>query len=300
MSEPRAVPGGMPSVAPFSDGAPPIIEVRDVSYRYDASRPPVLDRVNLTIARGEFVAFIGPNGAGKTTLAKTFNGILTPTEGQVFLEGRESRSAGIDALARIVGYVYQNPDHQIFARTVKDEVAFGPRHLGMSAAEVGRAVSQALALVGMRDDAEADPFLLGRGKRQKLAVASVLAIGSPVLVVDEPTTGLDLQGSLSILHLLREWNADGRTVVIITHDMNIVAEFARRTVVLAEGRILADGQTREVLTDQALLARALITAPQITRLAQNLDARLGFPRDILTVSEFLAALRQRLGMKETG
>jgi len=300
MMEARAVPGQLRSVQSFSDTAPPIIEVRDVSYRYDARKPPVLDRVNLTIARGEFVAFIGPNGAGKTTLAKTFNGILTPTEGQVFLEGRESRAAGIDALARIVGYVYQNPDHQIFARTVRDEVAFGPRHLGMSSEDVGRAVSQALALVGMQDDAEADPFLLGRGKRQKLAVASVIAIGSPVLVVDEPTTGLDLQGSLSILHLLREWNEDGRTVVIITHDMNIVAEFARRTVVVAEGRILADGPTRQVLTDQALLARALVTAPQITRLAQNLDERLGFPRDILTVGEFRTALRHRMGIEDRG
>lgn len=300
MMEARAVPGHLRSVQSFSDTAAPIIEVRDVSYRYDPRRSPVLDCVNLTIARGEFVAFIGPNGAGKTTLAKTFNGILTPTEGQVLLQGRESRATGMDALARIVGYVYQNPDHQIFARTVKDEVAFGPRHLGMAAEEIGRAVTRALALVGMEDDAEADPFLLGRGKRQKLAVASVIAIGSPVLVVDEPTTGLDLQGSLSILHLLREWNADGRTVVIITHDMDIVSEFARRTVVMVEGRIVADGPTREVLTDQALLARAMVTAPQITRLAQKLDARFGFPRDILTVGEFRTALRHHLGLEERG
>jgi energy-coupling factor transport system ATP-binding protein len=121
-----------------------------------------------------------------------------------------------------------------------------------------------------------------------------------VLVVDEPTTGLDLQGALGILRLLREWNAAGRTVVIITHDMNIVAEFARRTVIVADGRILADAATRLVLTDQALLARACIAAPQITRLAQSLDERLGLPRDILTVGEFRAALRQRLDMKETG
>lgn len=295
---PEASPITVPrSLEPTGGGAPPIIEVRDVFYQYDASRAPVLNGVSLSIARGEFVALIGPNGAGKTTLAKTFNGMLTPTDGQVFLDGRESRSAGIDVLASIVGYVYQNPDHQIFARTVKEEVAFGPRHLGMPALEIDRAVNEALALVGMQDDAETDPFLLGRGKRQKLAVASVIAIGSPVLVVDEPTTGLDLQGSLSILHLLRQWNAAGRTVVIITHDMSVVAEFARRTVVVAEGRILADGPTRQVLTDQALLARACIKAPQITRLAQNLDARLGFPRDILTVDDFRAALRQQLGVK---
>ncbi|MEJ7803480.1 MAG: ABC transporter ATP-binding protein, partial [Candidatus Limnocylindria bacterium] len=215
------------------------------------------------------------------------NGILTPTEGQVFLEGRESRAAGIDALARIVGYVYQNPDHQIFARTVRDEVAFGPRHLGMSSEDVGRAVSQALALVGMQDDAEADPFLLGRGKRQKLAVASVIAIGSPVLVVDEPTTGLDLQGALSILHLLREWNKDGRTVVIITHDMNIVAEYAQRVVVMANGTIVADGPPADVFVQEAALKDAFLRPPQAFRIARQRPDLFG---DALTVDQAVSAL----------
>ncbi len=278
----------------MSEAAEAIITVRDVSYRYEGDAPPALEHVSLTIRRGEFLAFIGQNGAGKTTLAKTFNGILMPTSGQVIVDGHETRAAGLDVLARIVGYCYQNPDHQIFSSTVREEIAFGPRNLGLPAAEVAQAVEQALKLVGMEKDAETYPFMLGRGQRQKLAVASVLAMGSPVLVVDEPTTGLDLRGSLSIMDLLRRWHADGRTIIIITHDMNIVAEYAARTVVMAGGRVVADGPTREVLTNQPVLAQAFIKTPQITRLAQSLNGQFGFPRDILTVKEFQEALKQRL------
>jgi energy-coupling factor transport system ATP-binding protein len=278
----------------------PIIEVRDVSYHYEGNPAPALDHVSLTICQGEFVAFVGQNGAGKTTLAKTFNGILTPTSGEVIVDGRETRAAGLDILARIVGYVYQNPDHQIFSTTVKEEVAFGPRNLGLSPEEVDRAVQHALELVEMQAEADAYPLLLGRGQRQKVAVASVIAMGSPVLVVDEPTTGLDLRGSLGIMHLLRQWNEAGRTIIIITHDMNIVAEFAPRTVVMAQARILADGPTRQVLTNQDLLAQAFIKAPQITRLAQRLNGHHGFPGDVLTVKEFYAELKRRLVVPQGG
>jgi energy-coupling factor transport system ATP-binding protein len=282
------------------EAAFPIIEVRDVTYLYEGTQAAALDHVSLTLQRGEFVAFIGQNGAGKTTLAKTFNGILLPTRGEVIVEGHETRAAGLDVLARIVGYVYQNPDHQIFSNTVKEEVAFGPRNLGLPPEEVNKTVQHALELVDMLKDADTYPFLLGRGQRQKLAVASVIAMGSPVLVVDEPTTGLDLQGSLNIMELLRQWNADGRTIIIITHDMRIVAEYARRTVVMAQGRVLANGPTREVLTDQGMLAQAFLKAPQITRLAQNLNGRFGLPRDVLTVKEFYKAVKERLNQRPGG
>jgi energy-coupling factor transporter ATP-binding protein EcfA2 len=278
----------------MAEKAAPVISVRDVSYRYEGDAPPALDHVSLTIDAGEFVAFVGQNGAGKTTLAKTFNGILMPTTGDVYVQGKETRAAGLDVLARIVGYVYQNPDHQIFANTVRDEVAFGPRNLGLSPAAIDQAVKQALELVGMQSEADTYPFMLGRGQRQKLAVASVVAMGSPVLVVDEPTTGLDLQGAQNIMQLLRQWNADGRTIIIITHDMNLVAEYAQRTVVMARGHVLADGPTRSVLTQQAVLAQAFLKAPQVTRVAQSLNPRLGFPTDVLTVAEFHAALKNCL------
>jgi len=284
----------------MGEKADPVISVRDISYRNEGDTPPALDHVSLTIQAGEFVALVGQNGAGKTTLAKTFNGILMPTQGEVYVQGKETRAAGLDVLARIVGYVYQNPDHQIFSNTVRDEVAFGPRNLGLSPDEINRAVQQALELVGMQTEADTYPFMLGRGQRQKLAVASVIAMGSPVLVVDEPTTGLDLQGAQGIMHLLRQWNEDGRTIVIITHDMNIVAEYAQRTVVMARGHVLADGPTRSVLTQQAVLAQAFLKAPQVTRLAQSLDPRLGFPTDVLTVAEFQAALKERLAMRQGG
>lgn len=284
----------------MGDPVEPVISVRDVSYRYEGDTPPAIDHVSLTINPGEFVAFVGQNGAGKTTLAKTFNGILMPTAGEVYVQGKETRSAGLDVLARIVGYVYQNPDHQIFANTVRDEVAFGPRNLGLAPEALNQTVAQALELVGMQAEADTYPFMLGRGQRQKLAVASVIAMGSPVLVVDEPTTGLDLQGAQGIMHLLRQWNADGRTIVIITHDMNIVAEYALRTVVMARGRVLADGPTRSVLTQQTVLAQAFLKAPQVTRVAQSLDPQLGFPTDVLTVAEFRAAINDRLALRQGG
>lgn len=280
----------------------PIIEVQDVSYRYEGSEdaPPALNHVSLSISKGDFIAFAGQNGAGKTTLAKTFNGIHRPTEGRVIVDGNDTSATSLDTLARIVGYCYQNPDHQIFSNTVREEVAFGPRNLGLSSQEINQAVERSLELVGMQDDADKYPFLLGRGERQKLAVASIIAMGSPVLVVDEPTTGLDLKGSLSIMDLLRRWNEDGRTIIIITHDMNIIAEYALRTVVMAQGQILIDGPTREALTDPAVLAKAYLKPPQITQLAQNLDARFGFPRDVITVKEFKSALQQHLNHRSGG
>ena len=272
----------------------PVIEVRDVSYRYEGSDVNVLDHVNLTICRGDFVALIGQNGAGKTTLAKTFNGLFRPTTGDLLVGGQNTRTAGLARLARLVGYVYQNPDHQIFARSVRDEVAFGPRNLGLSTAEITAAVDHALELVEMTHEADSYPFVLGRGQRQKLAVASVIAMGSPVMVVDEPTTGLDLRGALNIMNLLRRWNASGRTIIVITHDMDIVAEYANRCIVMINGKVAADGNTRSVLTDEAVLTEAHLTLPRITKIAQMIDSRHNFPTDVLTVQEFRAALAERL------
>ena len=271
----------------------PIVEALRASFRYAGSESNALESVDLTIARGEFLAFVGQNGAGKTTLAKLFNGLLTPTAGDVIVEGRSTRKMGIDFLSKIVGYCYQNPDHQIFSNTVREEVAFGLKHHGVSAASADERVTEALRLVGLEHQADRYPFLLGRGERQKLAVASILALGPPVLVIDEPTTGLDLGGTRSIMRLLRQLNESGRTVIIITHDMNVVAEYAPRTVVISNGRVIRDGATREVLTNEAALREAFLRPPQITRVALRLHERCGFPAGILTVDEFLTAYRSR-------
>ncbi len=271
------------------DGLVTAIEVDGISFQYSPGSPVVLHDVNVRIGRGEFVALIGQNGAGKTTLAKHFNGLLKPTGGRVRVMGIDTIGASVAQLARTVGYVYQNPDHQIFAQKVRTEVAFGPRNLGLPAEEVEARVTEALTLVGLLERADSFAFSLGRGQRQKLAVASVLAMAPPVLVVDEPTTGLDQQGARGILDLLSRWNADGRTIVVITHDMNLVAERVPRTIIVGGGRILADAPTREVLSDADLLRQAFLRPPQIVRIAQRLGAH-GISPMTLTVEDLRSQL----------
>jgi energy-coupling factor transport system ATP-binding protein len=275
-----------------SDSAP-AIHVDGVVFRYAARAPDILRGVSLRIERGDFAALIGQNGAGKTTLAKHFNGLLRPSAGAVRVLGTDTRTAGLADLARTVGYVYQNPDHQIFAQRVRSEVAFGPRNLGLSQADVDARVEQALKLVDLQEYADSFAFSLGRGQRQKLAVASVLAMEPPVLVVDEPTTGLDKPGARGILDLLSRWNADGKTIIVITHDMALVAERVPRTIVVNEGRILADGPTREVLSDAALLRQAFLRPPQVTRVAQRLSP-FGISPKVMTVDELRTEIRSRL------
>jgi cobalt transport protein ATP-binding subunit len=271
------------------------IDVDNVVFRYAAGLPEILRGVSLRINRGDFVALVGQNGAGKTTLAKHFNGLLRPSAGTVRVLGMDTRGASLADLARSVGYVYQNPDHQIFAQRVRSEVAFGPRNLGLPVAEVETRVDQALGLVGLSEYADAFAFSLGRGQRQKLAVASVLAMEPSILVVDEPTTGLDKPGARGILDLLSRWNRDGRTIVVITHDMTLVAERVPRTIVVNEGRILADGPTRQVLSDAMLLRQAYLRPPQITRIAQRLTA-FGISPEAMTVAELHAEIKARLAV----
>jgi energy-coupling factor transport system ATP-binding protein len=274
----------------------PAIEVRGVAFRYAPGAPEILRGVDLRIESGEFVALIGQNGAGKTTLAKHFNGLLKPSVGSVRVLGHDTRTTPVAELARTVGYVYQNPDHQIFAQRVRAEAAFGPRNLGLPPAEVERRVKESLALVGLAEQADDFAFSLGRGQRQKLAVASVLAMEPRVLVVDEPTTGLDQAGARGILDLLSDWNAAGRTIVAITHDMALVAERVPRTIVVSDGRILADGPTRQVLTDTSLLRSAYLRPPQATRVAQRL-ADFGVAPDALTVDELYASIAALLAAR---
>jgi cobalt transport protein ATP-binding subunit len=270
------------------------IEITDLFFRYTPRGADVLRGVNLRIEAGEFVALIGQNGAGKTTLAKHFNGLLKPTSGTVRVMGRDTRTVPVADMARGVGYVYQNPDHQIFAQRVRAEAAFGPHNLGLSPAEVEQRVNDALALVGLQAQADDFAFSLGRGQRQKLAVASVLAMEPRVLVIDEPTTGLDKAGARGILDLLSLWNREGRTIVAITHDMSLVAERIPRTVVVSDGQILADGPTRQVLSDTARLQRAFLRPPQVTRVAQRL-MDFGVRPDTLTVSELYDQIAARVG-----
>lgn len=261
----------------------PIIEVEGLRHRY-ASGVAALDGVDLTVREGEFVAVVGQNGSGKTTLVKHFNGLLLPTAGRVVVGGRDTRRAGVLELSKLVGYVFQNPDHQIFADTVFDEVAFGPRNFGVPPGEITRRVREALAAVGLSGYEQADPFALTKGERQRVAVASVLATQPRVIVLDEPTTGLDYREQRGMMQLIKKLNEDGHTIIVVTHTMWVVAEYAHRVVVMKDGRIMFDGPTREVFSHEEELTQAFLRPPQIVRLGN----RLGHP--LLTVEEARACL----------
>lgn len=245
--------------------------------------------VSLEIAPGETVAIIGENGAGKTTLAKHFNGLLKPNEGRVLVGDWNTREHPVSQLAARVGYAFQNPDDQLFKRSVAAEVAFGPENLGFSEAEVDEAVGWALQLVGLRDVAETHPHDLHTAQRRLVALAATLAMKTPILVIDEPTIGQDARGIARLGEIVATLRNDGRTVIAISHNINFCAEHFARVVVMAQGQIIADGPAAQVFARRETLAQAQVEPPQITRLAQALD----LPQAPLTVDEFTAAYAQR-------
>ena len=245
---------------------PPILRLDAVTHRYGGGRTALAD-VSTTIGRGEIVAVVGRNGSGKTTLVKHLNGLLNPTSGRATLDGVDLATLSLETVAQRVGYVFQDPDHQLFAGSVVDEVAFGPRNLGFDEATVAARVEEALGAVGL-DARDVDPFLLDKGARQRLAVAAVLAMGPEVLVLDEPTTGLDHLEQRRMMELVRAQAARGRTIVLVTHTPWVIAEHAERVLLLAEGRLRYDGPVRAFFADDALVAAASFRPPEVTRLGQ--------------------------------
>lgn len=231
----------------------------------------MLKGISLTFEPGEFVALIGQNGAGKTTLAKHLNGVYRPGRGRVLVGGLDTSGQTIASLAGQVGYCYQNPDHQIFQQTLYDEVAFGPRNQGLSAPQVEERVQEALTAVGLWAERAEAPHFASKGERQRIAVASVLAMRPEVIVLDEPTTGLDWAGSREMMTLVRNLNEAGASILMITHDMRLVADYARRVVVLGGGRVLFDGTPRSAFAQAELLAEAGLRPPQASQLSLALQ-----------------------------
>jgi energy-coupling factor transporter ATP-binding protein EcfA2 len=248
-----------------------VLRTSGLVHRYPDGRQ-ALSGVSLEVRAGEFVAIVGQNGSGKTTLAKHFNGLLRATEGTVEVAGQIIGEQRTVDLARTIGYCYQNPDHQIFAATVREEIRFGPARLGLTEDEIDRRTDQILEMVGLRESRDVYPFSLGRGERQKLAVGSVLAIEPQVLIVDEPTTGLDWRGSEAMMGLVDRLNGRGTTVIAITHDMNLVAEHAARVVVMADGRLAGDGTPEEIFTSAGVLEMAHLRPPQAFRISRALPS----------------------------
>jgi energy-coupling factor transport system ATP-binding protein len=256
----------------------PLIEVKGLSHRYP-NGVVALEGVDLEVRRGEFLAVLGQNGSGKTTLVKHFNGLLHPTEGSVRVGDEEVAKQGMLKLGQWVGYVFQNPDHQIFSDTVFDEVAFGPKLRNLAEDEIKERVGEALEAVGLSGYEQEDPFGLTKGERQRVAVASVLAVQPEVLILDEPTTGLDYSEQRSMMDLVKRLNEAGSTIIAVTHTMWVVAEYAHRAAVVRDGKVVLNGTVREVFSREEELLEASLRPPHITAFGND----LGYP--VLTVDE---------------
>lgn len=264
------------------------IRVVDLAYTYP-SGVLALNGIYLRIASGECVAIVGQNGAGKTTLVKHFNGLLKPDSGSVWVGDWDTRQQTTARLARRVGYVFQNPDDQLFQSKVLAEVIFGPRNLGFEPDRVTSLADQALKMVGLEQAADQHPYDLSPGERKRVALASVLSMDTPVIVLDEPTTGQDFVGVQRVGEIVEQLKGQGRTVITITHDIDFCAEHFERVIVMAEGRLLLDGDSRTVLAQEETLAQTYVEPPQLVRLAKL----LGMTSVPLTVEEFSKAYLDR-------
>jgi energy-coupling factor transport system ATP-binding protein len=269
--------GGEPGPGAASDRSPgaasdAILRTEALVHVYGGATR-ALDGVDLEIRRGARVAIVGQNGSGKSTLVRHFNGLLRPTEGRVLVDGTDAAGRRVAHLAATVGLAFQDPDRQIFAGKVRTEVGFGPRNLGLGGAELATAVDAALVATGLDRDAQTNPYDLGYSRRKLLALASILAMGTPVVVLDEPTTGQDARGLERIRHIVADLSAAGRTVVAVSHDMRFVAEAFERIVVMRDGRIVLDGTPAEVFAETSwpTLASTFLEPP----LPARIGARLG-------------------------
>lgn len=269
-----------------------MIEFDDVRASYDASLP-ILKGVSFTIRDGEFVAFVGTNGAGKSTTMRLINGLLKPDAGQVLIDGVPTTDLRTSELARRVGFLFQNPDSQICCNTVREELLFGFKALGVDGPDADARVQDIIE--EFHFNADDDPFLLNRGARQLLALASIVVLAPPVVVLDEPTTGLDYRECVKVMDIIRRIHERGTTVVMVCHDMEVVADYAERCIVMSGGAVVDDAPTFDVLRNRDTLERASLVPPQIVDLSLELACEMPQLAETAvaranTVDEMLAAV----------
>ena len=250
-----------------------MLEVQNIKYSYNNDYQ-ALKGVSLKIEKGDMVALLGKNGAGKSTLFLHLNGIYQPDEGKVFIDGEELKydKKSLLKFRQKVGIVFQNPDDQIFAPTVEEDVAFGPLNLGLSMEEVQDRVEDALERVGMTGYEKTAPHHLSGGQKKRVAIAGILAMKPEIMVLDEPTAGLDPNGVTNLVKLLKELNAEGITIVISTHEVNLVPDYANKAFVMVDGNLIAEGTPREIFSQPDILEQANLEIPIVTELFQQIEA----------------------------
>ena len=250
-------------------------------------------QVSLRITPGEFLAIMGENGAGKTTLVKHFNGLLRPSKGEVLLNGKNIVGTSVASLARRVGLVFQNPDDQLFSESVEEEIAFALRNFGFNKTAIEERTAWALDLLGLTRYRKASPFTLSGGERKRVALASVLAWDPEVLVLDEPTIGQDYAQKERLKNFLSELRARGKTLIIVTHDVEFVAECKPRVILMTKGKITADGPAERILTERELLKQASVNPPELAKVFLQLLA-FSFPKEIINTEDAYAVLTKTL------
>ena len=265
-----------------------MIEFSHVSFSYD-NKAAIVDDVSFKVEKGEFVAIVGENGAGKSTVSKLVNGILKPTSGKVTVAGLDTAVTKTSKIAAHVGFLFQNPDRQICQKTVRQEIRFGLELVsGKTDAEIDARVDEMLARYGF--DGDKEPFTLSRGERQKLALASLIAVAPEVLILDEPTTGLDYRECMNMMGDIRRLNEEGVTVLMVCHDMEIVLDLAQRIIAMAGGRVVTVGATHDVFRDEASMHAANVLPAQIPELAIRLG---GDFYDIDHIDDMVKAVSER-------
>lgn len=267
------------------------IDIQGLSARIRKTQ--ILSDLSFKAGSGEFIALVGPNGAGKTTLLKHLNGLLKPSQGRVLVGGLDTRRAKTSLLARKVGFLFQNPDRQILCSTVKAEIEFGLKHCGIKAEEWPSRIASACAMVGLAAETSADPLMLPRNQRQRLALASVVATDPDILVLDEPTSAQDERETLRVMDLAKGLCKKGKLVILVSHDMEIVSRYASRVLALIDGRLSFDGAPEALFSDSGLLAKARLLMPGLTRLSLALGIGAP-PRGQLNLDHIADTLEQRV------
>ena len=261
-----------------------MLEFKDVSFSYDTTAN--VQNLNVKVEKGDFIAIIGSNGAGKSTFSKLCNGLLTPTTGDVFVLNKNTRREKVSSLAKHIGFLFQNPDRQICCNTVKEEIAFSLRNNGIPEDEIKRRVKATLEEFGF--EGKTEPFNLSRGQRQRLCLACLIALNPEILILDEPTTGLDYKECTMMMNRIKQLNENGTTVIMVCHDMEVVLDFAKTVVVMNRGQILEQGETRKILADTELLGKARLLQPQIAQVSTMLGNDF---TGIFTIDEMISKLK---------
>jgi energy-coupling factor transport system ATP-binding protein len=277
----------------------PLIKVENLWHIYPTGNVTALQDVSFNINRGELIGVIGQNGSGKTTLVKHFVGLLKPTRGSVIIDGEDTKPLKVQQLAAKVGYVYQNPNHQLFARTVQAELEFGPTNLGVPKDEIAERVEQAIEFFGLEDLRDLHPYRIGFPLRKLVGMASIYTMRPDIFILDEPTTGQDNITTRKVYRLIEKLRDEGATVLCVAHDMILLAEVVERMLVLRDSELIMDGTPRQVFSNGALMASTHLTPPQITRLSLRLfKDRPGLDDVVLSVDEMVELTKQSTFRKQ--